>query len=128
MSKRTAPLLMLSAILTQLKSKGAKVVAPLVVVVGLLSGLTGILGINLMDFLQSTGIMGSRQSNSVTVLVHGVEGKDQLVLPSRGFVKLIYGDAIVSEQINNEGEATFKQIPEDFFLAHSNIEIIFERP
>ena len=66
--------------------------------------------------------------NTVTVLVHGEEGKDQLVLPSRGIVKLIYGDAIISEQINNKGKATFNQVPERFFSKGKKVEILFQDP
>lgn len=74
------------------------------------------------------GAYSSSDANTVTVLVHGEKGKDQLVLPTRGIVKLIYGDAIISEQINNEGEATFKQVPETFFKPDANVEILFHDP
>lgn len=67
-------------------------------------------------------------SNTVTVLVHGKEGKDDMVLPNRGIVKLIYGDAIVSKQINAEGEATFKQISDALFKKKNAVEIIFYDP
>ena len=70
----------------------------------------------------------SNNTKTVTVLVHGKEGKDDIVLPNRGIVYLIYGDAKIPEQINNEGEATFKQIPESFFAADSKVEILFEDP
>lgn len=65
---------------------------------------------------------------TVTVLVHGKKGKDDLVLPNRGMVYLIYGDAKIPEQINNEGEATFKQIPNAFFSKKAKVEILFEDP
>lgn len=70
----------------------------------------------------------SPTTKSVTVLVHGKEGKDHLILPNRGKVYLIYGDAKIPEQINNEGEATFKQIPNKFFTPNAKVEIIFEDP
>ena len=64
----------------------------------------------------------------VTVLVHGEKGKDELVLPQRGLVKLIYGDAIVTATINDRGEATFKQIPPAFFSEEAAAEILFSDP
>ena len=67
-------------------------------------------------------------TRTLTVLVHGKAGKDQLVLPNRGMVYLIYGDAKIPEQINNEGEATFKQIPATFFEAENGVEILFQDP
>ncbi|WP_026451294.1 carboxypeptidase-like regulatory domain-containing protein [Aequorivita capsosiphonis] len=70
----------------------------------------------------------SGNSSQVTVLVHGEKGKDQLVLPNRGRVKLIYGDANVVETINNKGEATFKQVPPAFFEKDATVEILFTDP
>jgi len=71
---------------------------------------------------------GSGDPAQLTVLVHGEKGKDHLVLPNRGKVKLIYGDANVVETINDKGEATFKQIPQDFFTANIRVEILFSDP
>jgi len=72
--------------------------------------------------------LNSEIPSQVTVIVHGEKGKDELVLPSRGKVKLIYGDANVVETINDKGEATFKQIPSDFFGSKSTVEILFFDP
>jgi hypothetical protein len=80
------------------------------------------------DILNSQSAPASPESNTVTVLVHGKKGKDQLVLPNRGIVKLIYGDAIVSKQINAEGEATFKQINDYYFNESGKVEILFIDP
>ncbi len=66
--------------------------------------------------------------SQVTILVHNEAGKDQLILPNRGQVKLIYGDANVVETINSKGEATFKQIPEHFFSEDATVEILFIDP
>lgn len=66
--------------------------------------------------------------SQVTVLVHSEKGKDDLVLPSRGKVKLLYGDAIVLETINEKGEATFKQIPPKFFSLKEKTTILFFDP
>jgi hypothetical protein len=69
-----------------------------------------------------------RVTETLTVLIHGKAGKDDIVLPNRGVVYLIYGDAKIPEQINNEGEATFKQIPSVFFARDAKVEILFEDP
>lgn len=94
------------------------------VIIGILAGLAEITGYSLRDLFGSSMEGG----NTVTVLVHGEDGKDQLVLPNRGIVKLVYGDAIIPEQINNEGEATFKQVPERFFQKDARVEIFFQDP
>lgn len=78
----------------------------------------------------SIGGSGARggNSNSITVLVHGKSGKDDIVLPGRGIVYLIYGNAKVPETLNNEGEVTFKQIPEAVFAEGARVELLFEDP
>ncbi|MEM7085304.1 MAG: TIR domain-containing protein [Bacteroidota bacterium] len=75
-----------------------------------------------------TSVIAKEEAKQLTVLVHNEEGKDQLVLPSRGQVKLIYGDANVVETINTKGEATFKQIPPSFFEEDATVEILFTDP
>ena len=65
---------------------------------------------------------------SLTVLVHEQQGKDKLVLPNRGKVKLLFGDAIVEETLNSKGEATFKQLPAVFFAPDNFVEIQFFDP
>lgn len=63
----------------------------------------------------------------VTILVHG-DRKDQLVLPGKGRVKLIYGQASVVQTTNDQGEATFKEIPSSFFDPEARVEILFFDP
>lgn len=67
-------------------------------------------------------------TSTVTVFVHEASGKDQLVLPNRGQVTLVFGDAKVEETINSKGEATFKQIPSSFFNDQAAVEILFSDP
>lgn len=69
-----------------------------------------------------------KASSQVTVLVHKENARDQIVLPNRGEVTLIFGDASVVETINSKGEATFKQIPKSFFDEGSTVEIRFRDP
>lgn len=101
---------------------------PWIVGIGLLiaipAGISEFTGYQIRDLFSS----GDKAANTVSVLVHGKKGKDDLVLPNRGIVYLIYGDAKIPEQINNEGEATFKQIPERFFSPNAKVEILFEDP
>ena len=73
-------------------------------------------------------LLPDKTPDQITVLVHQESGKDQLVLPNRGEVTLIYGDANVVETINSKGEATFKQIPEQFFEEDARVEIRFADP
>ncbi len=93
------------------------------VIIGILGSLAEV-----FNFINIFPDKNSGATHTVTVLVHGKEGKDDLVLPNRGIVYLIYGDAKIPEQINNEGEATFKQIPERFFAPDAKVEILFEDP
>jgi hypothetical protein len=94
------------------------------IIVGILAGLAAIFDVNFNTLFGKT----STAANTVTVLAHGPGGKDDKVLPSRGIVKLIYGDAIAREQINDKGEATFKQISDAFFAKDARVEILFEDP
>lgn len=93
-------------------------------IISILAGIAEFSGYSLKDWFSSE----SMDSNSVTVLVHGKKGKDDLVLPNRGIVKLAYGDAIISKQINNEGLITFNQISDVFFELQNGVEIWFEDP
>lgn len=72
--------------------------------------------------------VNSLDTFQLTVFVHEESGKDQLVLPNRGQIKLIYGDASVIETTNSKGEATFKQIPATFFSNQAQVEILFIDP
>ncbi|HSZ31764.1 MAG TPA: hypothetical protein VK772_00560, partial [Puia sp.] len=70
----------------------------------------------------------SGKADEITVLVHGKKGKDELVIPGRGKVKLIYGDADVIETTNDKGEVVFKQIPPVFFKKGATVELQFFDP
>lgn len=91
---------------------------------GIIGSIASIIGLWFVFFPTTT----DDSTQIVTVLAHGTKGKDDPVLPNRGLVYLIYGDAKIPEQINNEGEATFKQIPNSFFSAEAKVEILFEDP
>ena len=66
--------------------------------------------------------------NTVTVLVHGPSGPEERILPSRGNVTLLYGDALVTQQTNEKGEATFKQIDDRFFEPDARVQVLFHDP
>lgn len=104
--------------------KGKSFLKPVITIVGLLAGIVAILTYcGITPFKKA-----AKAGNTVTVLAHGTAGKDDVVLPNRGIVKLIYGDAIIPEQINNKGEATFKQVPDAFFESGNAVEILFQDP
>jgi len=65
---------------------------------------------------------------TVTILAHTQEGIDHPALPSRGVVTLAYGDALITQQVNEKGEVTFKQIPEAFFSEQARVNIWFSDP
>ena len=94
------------------------------VTVGLLGSLAEIF--DFIDILPNGSSPAA--SNTVTVLVHGKNGRDHCVLPGRGIVTLAYGDAIVKKPVNNECEVTFRQISDSFFDAPQGVEIWFEDP
>lgn len=94
------------------------------IVVGIFAGFSQIGEVTLKDFFSSPSL----ESNTVTVLAHSPEGKDQLVLPNRGIVQLIYGDAKVHEPVNKNGVATFRQVPSQFFEPDAKVEILFQDP
>lgn len=68
------------------------------------------------------------KGNQVTVLVHSDKGEDKEVLPNRGIVSLLIGDAKLQETLNSKGEATFKQLPPVFFNDSSKVKIHFKDP
>ena len=91
------------------------------VIVGIVAGL-----FQIRDSLKGEG--DETTAKSLTVRVRDKRGFDELVLPSRGEVTLIYGDDSRTEQINNEGEASFRQMKDVFFGPENCINIIFSDP
>ena len=91
------------------------------VVVGIIAGIFQIIG--------TLNVMGEEpRAKSLTVLVRGKQGLNELVLPNRGEVTLIYGDDTRTEQINNEGEASFRQMRDVFFGPDKCVNITFSDP
>lgn len=93
--------------------------------IGMLAALTTIL----VNFDRLFGKPGADPDlNTVTVLVHGESGPEERILPGRGNVTLLYGDALVTKQTNNEGEATFKRIDDVFFQPEARVQVLFQDP
>lgn len=65
---------------------------------------------------------------TVTVIVHGKEGRDDIVLKGEGDVIMDYGITRELESINEEGEATFKEIPKKFINKNVTIGIKHSQP
>jgi hypothetical protein len=97
-----------------------KAITSIGIVVGLVAALTTIL----VNFPRIFGAPEVK-SYSLTVLAHGPKGTDDIVLPNRGIITLVYGNAVVSEQINNQGEAVFAELPERFFATDAKVKIQF---
>lgn len=112
-----------STILPSNKSNWQKYLAIAAVVIVVFGSLAEIL-----HFINIIPNQNNNTTKTVTILVHGKKGKDDIILPNRGIVELIYGTAKIPEQINNEGEVTFKQIPARFFAPEAKVEILFKDP
>lgn len=93
------------------------------VIIGILGSLAEIF--NLINIIPGNK---NGTTHTVTVLAHSKKGKDDPVLPNRGIVYLMYGDAKIPEQVNNKGLAVFNQIPDRFFDPEARVEIFFEDP
>lgn len=88
------------------------------------AGMAEITGYNLKDLLIADGT----DAFSVTVLVHGKEGKDHRILRNQGKVVLDIGDTREEEDINAEGEATFKGLSKSYQGQQAFISIDHPQP
>lgn len=93
-------------------------------IVALLAGLAEFTGYSLKDVLSGRNV----ESFSVTVMVHGKEGKDDRILRNQGKVVIHIGTDIREATINEKGEATFKQIPIGFLNQLALITIDHPQP
>jgi len=94
------------------------------VVIGIPAGIAEITGYSIRDFFNGN----EPDSFSVTVLVHGKEGKDDRILKNQGKVILDIGGDRKEEEINSQGEATFKELPKGFTNQMSLISIDHQQP
>ena len=85
-------------------------------------------GILLFNFnsrfsINSKSSSESLGSNSVTVFVHGKQGRNDLILQNKGKVEITYGGARVLQGVNEKGQAFFNEIPERFFSDNAKVYI-----
>ena len=85
-----------------------RVIVGISVILTIVASIFAIGGYTLKDIF---GRCGSPESFAVTILVHGKEGKDDLILANQGEVKLVIGSDSRTETIDKDGEATFKELP-----------------
>jgi len=78
-----------------------------VVVIFVLAAVAELSGYSIRDFISNDSI----DSFSATVIVHGKNGKDDIILKNQGGVYLDLGSDRKEESINEQGEATFKELP-----------------
>lgn len=94
------------------------------VIVALFAGIAEISGFNLKDLFGDSSI----DSFSVTVLVHGKEGRDDRILRKQGEVVLDFGTTREEAPIDDEGEATFKELPLGYVGEKATISIDHPQP
>lgn len=95
------------------------------VIVGILAGVAKFSGYTLKDFFGSSKTV---DSFAVTVLVHGKQGKDDRILSNQGKVVLDFGGTREEESINEQGEATFKELPAGYLGQAAVISIDHPQP
>lgn len=105
------------------KGKGAKWGGRIVVLIGLLAGVAEMTGYSLRDLLISSSI----ESFSVSVLVHGKEGRDDKIL-TNGKVILDIGGNRIEEELNSQGEAIFPALRKEYIGKSAFISIDHPQP
>lgn len=93
-----------------------------------LYALIGLLTISLLGVFANMLYQQAQTGGSLTVMVHGKQGLDEIILPNRGIVELIHGKAKRTEQVNNKGVAHFDEIPASFFDPDASVKILFQDP
>ena len=91
------------------------------VVIAILVSIVSFSGYDLLDF-------GEMDAFSVTVLVHGKKGKDHRILRDQGKVVLDIGNTREEENINSQGEATFKGLSNSYRGKRAIISIDHAQP
>ncbi len=84
-----------------------RVIVGISIILTIIASTCAIMGVDMGDLFGG----GSPESFNVTVLVHGKEGKDDLILQNQGEVRLDIGSDSRTEAIDKDGEATFKELP-----------------
>ena len=105
------------------KGKWAKWGGGMVVMIGVLAGIAEFSGYSLRDLFSTTSI----ESFSVSVLVHGEEGRDDKII-TNGKVILDIGGNRIEEEINSQGEAIFPALRKDYIGRSAFISIDHPQP
>ena len=106
-----------------LKTKWAKWSGAIVVLIGVLAGLAELSGYSLKDLFGNQPI----ESFSVSVLVHGKEGRDDKII-TNGKVILDIGGNRIEEEINSQGEAIFPALRKEYIGKSAFISIDHPQP
>ena len=107
-----------------LKKKMTSILGLVAIVIGILAGLAEVTGWSFRDFFSGT----DAQTETLTVLTHGKRGLDDILIPNRGEVALLYGTAKYVRQINDQGEAIFQEIPDAYFAKGEAVKLLFTDP
>ncbi|MCB0843755.1 MAG: hypothetical protein KDE26_10925, partial [Bacteroidetes bacterium] len=106
-----------------LQSKWVKWSGAAVVFIGVLAGLAKLSGYSLKDLFTNQPI----ESFSVSVLVHGKEGRDDKIL-TNGKAILDIGGNRIEEEINSQGEAIFPALRKEYIGKSAFISIDHPQP
>ncbi|MCO6488490.1 MAG: hypothetical protein J5I98_08740 [Phaeodactylibacter sp.] len=99
-------------------------VAVALVLFGVLAAMAHLAGYGLNSLFKNDDV----DSFSVTILVHGKTGKDDRILRNQGEVVLDFGTAREEASINDNGEATFKELPAGYIGKKARISIDHPQP
>lgn len=103
-----------------------KIIGYIALVIGILAGIAEFSGYSIRDII--LGNNKQSDSFSVTVLVHGKEGRDQLILKNQGEVILDIGGDRKERHINHQGKAIFLELPGKYENETALISVVHPQP
>ena len=106
-----------------LTSTWAKWGGGMIVLIGVLAGMAELTGYSLIDLFFGSPL----ESFSVSVLVHGQEGKDDKIL-TNGKVILDIGGNRIEEEVNSQGEAIFPALRKEYIGKSALISLDHPQP
>ena len=95
-----------------------KFVLGISVIIGFFTGV-----FEIFDLQKAITLKKNRNSESVTIFVHGKQSNNELILKNKGKVEITYGGARVLQGINENGQAIFNEIPSYFFSNNAKVYI-----
>lgn len=93
-------------------------------IIAIPAGIAEMTGYSIIDIFNKRKV----DSFTLTVLVHGKEGKDDLILKDQGKVIMDIGISRPEASINDKGEATFKELPSGYIGKRALISIKHPQP